>query len=50
MSTAQRHQKVMDCAANAPRPVSETRAREIIAAVERLEEMADVSALASLLA
>lgn len=50
MSTAQRHQKVLDGAASAARPVSEARVREIIAAVEGLEQMADVTALASLLA
>jgi len=50
MSTAQRHQKVLDGAANAAPVVPESRAREIIAAVERLEEMRDVATLAGLLA
>jgi 2-methylcitrate dehydratase PrpD len=50
MSTAQRHQKLFAGAANAAPPVSETRARDIIAAVEGLEDMADVSTLAGLLA
>jgi len=50
MSSAQRHQKMLDGAANAAHPVAEARARQIIDTVERLEEMKDVSALAALLA
>ena len=50
MSTAQRHQKVLDGAANAVPVVPKSRAREIIAAVERLEDMRDVATLAGLLA
>ena len=50
MSEAERHAKFRLCAAAAAKPPSEARIREIIAAVDGLESMADVSALAALLA
>jgi hypothetical protein len=50
MSEAERHAKFRLCAAAAAKPPSEARIREIIAAVDGLEGMADVSALAALLA
>ena len=50
MSEAERHAKLRLCAAAAAKPPGEARIQEIIAAVDGLENMKDVSALAALLA
>jgi 2-methylcitrate dehydratase PrpD len=50
MTEAERHAKFRLCAAAAAQPPSEARIREIIAAVDKLENMPDVSSLAALLA
>lgn len=49
MSEAERHAKFRLCAAAAAKPPSEARLREIIDAVERLEDMKSVGELAALL-
>ena len=50
MTEAERHAKLRLCAAAAAKPPTEARIQEIIAAVDGLESMKDVSALAALLA